>query len=1589
MSHPVYFDCDEMDEEKKKKIQIYFQIRRKSGGGECAAVTGVCGRVYRVDFKDQEAQQRVLERAEHKVEMASSSVVLIVRSSSEATAPGPVSPAAPSPKHLHGSISAAGSPSGGEEHVVQVDPYLLQFLTDSAQASDELNRALRSQCATAKLRPENEAAFVRSSVHFVNDDAKKMWRSEVESIFEKMKSRYCCHFEFEAELRALLLKSCNKCQEQEEVKVYSEPELVVVVGTLTDIQAMLKHANDHHVKSRGASQKQSRKRRFDRAIYHLLHKEIEQSLAKDVPGLEVTEEDGALVFQGTAEEISKAYDIIDSKENMVKEGTVSDISKHLLAFLNQAYSCGQELGDFLGVGENVIIELMPTKIKIVSLSTNKTDQTVKTLKETFTEEQMELPQCFEMSLEQQTHLRSEEGRMNAAGLKVHVEFTKNKVTLLGHDREVKDLQAAVIQFILDQLKVEDNVQVPFPELAQKLPELLTLNGFDVTGVIFKPLHSGFVALEGPSNAVTPVRTKLGPFLQALAKLHLIVDKPGALRYFKSESGAEKLLDVANLHKCLIRLEDETTASGEEIVERYTLKKGVQVIVYLGDITKQEADALVNAANEELRHGGGVALALSKAGGPKVQRESNELIKNFGKLKTGEVVMTSGGQLKCKKILHAVGPEKQKGGEERVILEETVLAALVLAESLDFESIALPCISSGLFGVPVDVCSDAIVSAVRAFGAGEGRRLKKITLIDQRREVVQSLKAACDRLLNEAGPREEQTGGAATGGAATGGAATGGAATGGAATGAEESVRVEIIQGTLENQLVACLACPMAGAQPTSLRVGQALESVVGAALMTRFHQASGGATLPGGSVLVEGLPRLHADAVVFINLTKYSSQQQEGAKQVLREGIRSVLSTCEGRGFRSVAFPVLGPGLILQFPVSTAALILLQEIQMFEQKRASKTPFQIRIVIHPKDKEASKEFQTAQQTLHLKGFTNDARPNHASFYRHVSSSPSEVTALMGRVKMQIVQGDIIHEKCDVIVNSTRLDLVGTTAEPAGVCKAILAAAGPSVQAELRRVGPSADSICSTGAGLLGCREIVHVQTKTNAQDFNKTCKRVLKLCESKGHQSVAFPAINTGIGQMDHGAASRAMLDALAAAITELSPKSVSVIRIVILLQPVFSVFRAELDTRFGQAAPPQNLFGKWKSKFRTSRSGTNIPTTKPQPAAFSVIGHAPVDTAALKTSLEHLVHQQLLEKEFELRELSRLSEMEVAALQTNARSYGVSLDHRVRQNANASKSDVKNSADSGEKMVILSGLKEDVLVVADFVNKAVKKALSEDLQEREEESLAQTVQWMYLDNGDDWKLFNPKQNYILEEANKKQKVFEKMELNNNKVKVNLTALEATDKQTGKKYRVKRVEMDTDIDFPEKWSPMAGETFKKVELDPSTEEFQSIAKEFYRTTKHKIHKIERVQNHYLWCSYFVMRKKMLKKNGAAGLGEKHLYHGTSAKSCNCIERDRFDRNYTGTHGANYGKGVYFAVNASYSARDVYSEPDDAGLKRMYVARVLTGRYTEGEASMKAPPPRGRNLSDRYDSLVDSLQNPEMFVIFHDDQAYPEYLITFS
>ncbi|XP_034020498.1 protein mono-ADP-ribosyltransferase PARP15-like [Thalassophryne amazonica] len=114
------------------------------------------------------------------------------------------------------------------------------------------------------------------------------------------------------------------------------------------------------------------------------------------------------------------------------------------------------------------------------------------------------------------------------------------------------------------------------------------------------------------------------------------------------------------------------------------------------------------------------------------------------------------------------------------------------------------------------------------------------------------------------------------------------------------------------------------------------------------------------------------------------------------------------------------------------------------------------------------------------------------------------------------------------------------------------------------------------------------------------------------------------------------------------------------------------------------------------------------------------------------------------------------------------------------------------------------------------------------------------------------------------------------------------------------------------------------------------------------------------------------------------------RQLHAIMKTGFNRRYAGQNGTLCGFGTYFAVSAGYSANPIYSKTAVDGSQLMFVARVLTGSYTLGQNTMKVPPPRNTlQPHDLYDSVVDNLESPNMFVVFHDDQAYPDYLITFK
>ncbi len=133
----------------------------------------------------------------------------------------------------------------------------------------------------------------------------------------------------------------------------------------------------------------------------------------------------------------------------------------------------------------------------------------------------------------------------------------------------------------------------------------------------------------------------------------------------------------------------------------------------GDITELNTDVIVNAANAQLIMSGGVAGAIRRKGGPLIQEECNKIGGSF----VGGAVITTGGNLKAKRVIHAIGPRMSEGSEDAK-LRNAVINSLKLMDEHGLKTIAFPAISTGIFGYPIDRCAKIMISTAKKYLSGE-------------------------------------------------------------------------------------------------------------------------------------------------------------------------------------------------------------------------------------------------------------------------------------------------------------------------------------------------------------------------------------------------------------------------------------------------------------------------------------------------------------------------------------------------------------------------------------------------------------------------------------------------------------------------------------------------------------------------------------------------------------------------------------------------------------------------------------------------------------------------------------------------------
>ena len=164
---------------------------------------------------------------------------------------------------------------------------------------------------------------------------------------------------------------------------------------------------------------------------------------------------------------------------------------------------------------------------------------------------------------------------------------------------------------------------------------------------------------------------------------------------------------------------------DKLISRTTIK------LVQGDITKEQVDAITNAANEKLAGGGGVDGAIHRAGGPEIMKECDEIRARQGGCPTGQAVITTGGNLAARHVIHTVGPIWRGGNSnEPALLASCYHASLALAHRHGLRTIAFPSISTGVYGYPTPEAAAVALNAVKEFvSAHQGIEEVRFVLFD--------------------------------------------------------------------------------------------------------------------------------------------------------------------------------------------------------------------------------------------------------------------------------------------------------------------------------------------------------------------------------------------------------------------------------------------------------------------------------------------------------------------------------------------------------------------------------------------------------------------------------------------------------------------------------------------------------------------------------------------------------------------------------------------------------------------------------------------------------------------------------------------
>ncbi|XP_059356739.1 protein mono-ADP-ribosyltransferase PARP14-like [Carassius carassius] len=975
-----------------------------------------------------------------------------------------------------------------------------------------------------------------------------------------------------------------------------------------------------------------------------------------------------------------------------------------------------------------------------------------------------------------------------------------------------------------------------------------------------------------------------------------------------------------------------------------LINGVPICLKKGDITKETVDFIVNSTNKSLDLNTGVSGAILKAAGQSVVDEC----KKQAPLKAGAAVLTGPGVLQCKYIAQMVGPESTAD------ITSSLEKVLNLCEAKTATTLAIPAIGTGRGGFAPKESIKAILTAIeKHLKEPNSSCLRSISIVAFEQKTFDDFRDHF-KVWNKPASGKMPENQVKIG-----------------------KVRIEVKKGDITNETVRGIVNTTN--RDMSLRggVSGAIFKAAGASVEQECQKHG---PLQNDIPAVTSGGNLHCDFIVHM-VGPHSAAE-------VRSRMKNVLECCEEKQITTVSFPAVGTGAGgVEGEDAIGAML-----QGFEDHLSQNISTVIKLIYVVIDRDnVLQEFQKGLKTWIAN--SQDSEDDELEDYSSTEDSSSSdqgadtnpVEVLMGPIKVKVFSGDITKETVEAIVNSTTTSLDLNT----GVSGAILKASGQTVVNECKSKAPQpADGVILTKAGnLSNIKHIIQMVGQTNEKGISSSMYKVLRMCEENKIQSVSFPALGTGAGNLAAAGVANAMTEALTNFMKD-SPKHLKRVHIVI--------FQAKLLPDFQEAVKKCKKISRNASARLVKplqKPVTPVPTQRPAIClaketaavlfpvmAVDVYGTSPTNLCKVKKLLDELVKEECISKDIQSSHITDLPETDKKAIVALSQANQISI-----------------MVTSSDKLIV-SGKRDNVLDAVLKINGFIQAARDREMREGEVKRLRETLCWEVA-REERWESLEPGISYDIELAfHRKQKSFQYQEKGETYM-VDFKKMEVTNIKLESCW-IKRTLIggsDTAIIHPPPtWTKMDGRDLEIITLQSDSVEYKNIETAFLKSSIHhdvkpvKVQQIDRIQSQSQWQRYCVLKQAVDKKYPKQ-TNERQLYHGTTKDICQKINKNGFNRSFCGRNAVVHGEGTYFAREAWYSCHDQYSNPDDRQLKYIYRARVVTGSLCKSRGGMKEPDPINPPdpQAGLHDCAVDDPKNPFIFVVFCDAGAYPEYLITFK